>query len=303
VSVALVMASLAATAYAENLVAFSTRVSNGYARKKLPDGTFQQETYAFGKGDDWGGARVDASMDKLDFMDVARTISVPLAGRGFVPTRDQATTNLLIMVYWGTSRTPEYSTHSHSLLMAQDAEREQNQAAMATSHALAQSGKATGGNAADIKVAKTMQASADADMRADLEGLQAEEQRREDADVNTATLLGYDWWWLSTVAASGGGERALRKKDMLDELEQDRYFVVLMAYDFQAMTKHRSKLLWEAHISISEHSNQFDQRLATMVTEASQYFGADSRGLQHEALPDGKVDVGPLRNLGVVTGN
>jgi hypothetical protein len=188
-------------------------------------------------------------------------------------------------------------------MMAQNAERGQNQASMATNHALACQGKGSGSNPGDVAVAKTEHASSDADMRADLEGLQAEEQRREDTDMKTASLLGYDSWWLSTAASAGGGERAFRKKDMLNEREQDRHFVVLMAYDFKAMTERKSKLLWEAHISISEHSNQFDKRLASKVIEASGFFGTKSNGLHHTELPEGKVELGPLKNLGTVTGN
>jgi hypothetical protein len=286
---------------AQNAVAFSTRVRNGYVRKKMPDGSFKVETYAFGEGDDWGGARVDASMDRMKFMDVARVIAVPLAARNYVPTRDQKTTDLLIMVYWGTTRAPEHASDTYMLRMAQDAERVQNQTAEATNDALSQSG-APHGNPGDVKVAKINQAAADADFRAALEGLQAEDQRRENNDAKTVALLGFDSWWLKTEEASGGGERALRKKDMLDELEEDRYFVVLMAYDFQAMTRKQSKLLWEAHISIREHSNEFDKRLLAMVSEAAPFFGADSGGLQHLILPEGKVEVGTVKSLGVVDG-
>jgi hypothetical protein len=219
------------SAIAENAVAFSTKLSNGYTRKKLPDGSFKVETYAFGEGGDWGGARVDASMDRLKFLDVARVIAVPLAARNYMPSRDQNTTDLLIMVYWGTTRAPEHASDTHSLQMAQDAERLQNQAAEATNDALGHQGSPHG-NPGDLAVAKINQAAADADFRAALEGVQAEDQRRENDDARTVALLGYDSWWLKTEQASGGGERALRKKDMLDELEEDRYFVVLMASDF-----------------------------------------------------------------------
>src|SRR5450432_3253960 len=53
---------------AEDTVAISAKVSNGYARRRLPDGSFKVERYAFGKGDDMSSVRVDASADKLDFM-------------------------------------------------------------------------------------------------------------------------------------------------------------------------------------------------------------------------------------------
>jgi hypothetical protein len=90
------------------------------------------------------------------------------------------------------------------------------------------------------------------------------------------------------------------KADMLNELEEDRYFVVLMAYDFQAMKHKKSKLLWETHISIREPSNAFDERLLGMVSGAAGFFGRDSGGLKHLGLPAGKVLVGDVKSLGVV---
>jgi len=155
----------------------------------------------------------------------------------------------------------------------------------------------------DIKVAKEMTASAAADMRSAVEGLQSEQQVRENKDAKIVALLGYDSWWLATESASGGGERAFRKDDMLNEVEEDRYFVVLMAYDFQEMMhKKKSKLLWEVHMSIREHSNEFDKRLNSMVDDASQYFGQNSGGLTHAELPEAHVEVGPVKSLGEVSG-
>src|SRR5665213_2925905 len=74
--------------HAEEVEAIASKIGKGYVRKKLPDGSFQTETYAFGKGDNMTGARVDPTIDKMDFMDVARILSVPLASKGYVPTRD-----------------------------------------------------------------------------------------------------------------------------------------------------------------------------------------------------------------------
>jgi hypothetical protein len=88
---------------------------------------------------------------------------------------------------------------------------------------------------------------------------------------------------------------------MLTELEEDRYFVVLMAFDFHLMAaQKKAKLLWEARFSIREHDHEFDKSLAAMVAKASGYFGRDSNGLKHETLPDGKVEVGELKNLGTL---
>jgi hypothetical protein len=92
-----------------------------------------------------------------------------------------------------------------------------------------------------------------------------------------------------------------RKADMRAELEEDRYFVVLTAFDYQKLVKEKkSKFLWEVRFSIREHGNQFDKRLPAMIAIASDYFGRDSQGLHHVDVPEGKVEIGPVESLGVV---
>jgi hypothetical protein len=278
----------------EEIEAISAKVSKDYVRKRLPDGSFQPETYVFGEGDNWSGARVDFSIDKMTFMDIARALAVPLAQRQYIPSRDQNSADLLIMVYWGTTRAVENASKTDTLQKVHDADREQDQAQMALNHASSPS---------DVKVAEVQTATAAAQMRFALEELQDEQQQREVRDTRTVALLGYDSWWMATESASGGGERAYRKKDMLDEVEEDRYFVVLMASDYQALAKKKkNKLLWEVHLSIREHGTEFDKRLPGMIANATEYFGRNSNGLHHVELPEGTVIVGPVQSLGAVPG-
>jgi hypothetical protein len=145
-------------------------------------------------------------------------------------------------------------------------------------------------------------AAADGDVLAANIGIQAENQRREDADMKIATLLGYDSWWIRANGAMDGGPMGRSKADMRAELEEDRYFVVLSAFDYQALVKSKKmKFLWEARFSIREHGNAFDDKLAAMTEKASEFFGRDSGGLRREDLPEGKVSIGAVKSLGVVT--
>jgi hypothetical protein len=282
---------------AEEVEAISSKTAKDYVRKKLPDGTYQPETYTFGKGDNLSGARVDETADSLDFMTVARAVSVPLAQKRYLPTQDPKTTNELIMVYWGTTRAPEFATESNSHYLAQQA-NDMRQRAL-------QTGTMSGGTTTPSSVAqianKEMLAEADNAMLVANIGIQAENQRREDTDMKTATLLGYDSWWVSANAAMDGTAMALRKRDMQAELEEDRYFVVLTAFDYPMLVnKKKSKFLWEVRFSIREHGNQFDRRLPAMIALASDFFGRNSNGLQHIDVPEGRVEIGPVKSLGVI---
>jgi hypothetical protein len=279
-------------AHADDVEAISSKVASDYVRKKLPDGTFQPETYAFGQGDDWRGARVDPTIDDLSFMDVARILAVPLAKKQYLPTADPKTTQELIMMSWGTSRAPEKATESISHQRLQQANDMRERAL--------QMAKAKEGNGMAVK---QLMAEADNQILMALSAVQAENQTREDTDMKTATLLGYDSWWMEVNSAMGGSPMGRRRMDMEDELEEDRYFVVLTAFDYQKLVKEKkSKFLWEVRFSIREQGTAFDDRIKGMAELASDYFGRDSGGLHHDTLPNGNVEIGPVQSLGVVPG-
>lgn len=114
-------------------------------------------------------------------------------------------------------------------------------------------------------------------------------------DEHNAALLGYDW----EKVGKPSGMRFVRYDNELLELEGDRYFVVLMAYDCQAFLKQKKyKELWETRFSVSTRDTDFTKALPKMAKDASGYFGRDSNGLQH--LPEGKVNVGEVKSLGEV---
>ena len=108
-------------------------------------------------------------------------------------------------------------------------------------------------------------------------------------DYFNARLLGYagklqfaqDVFW-SSIA-----------QDIYDEIQENRYFVILQAFDFQLLRReHRQKLLWETRFSIGEQGNDFGEELAGMTQRASQFFGNGTGRLVRRAFPKGHVEVG-----------
>jgi hypothetical protein len=95
-----------------------------------------------------------------------------------------------------------------------------------------------------------------------------------------------------------GNARMLGYASLADaELQRYRYFVVLLAYDKKTITQKKPKLLWEARLSISQHRNLFDKRLGALAENASAYFGQNSNGLIHKAVPAGFVHIGQVSSL------
>jgi hypothetical protein len=242
---------------AENFEAVSSRVSNGYARTRLPDGSFQTETYVLREGGFLSGEIEDATIDKMSFRDVEQAIDGPLANRRYMKAADTRTANLVIAVYWGTSRAP--AERAPGMIAAQKTE------SLAPARWLAQHP----GDGFRDRGPYAFQAKGNA----------FSQEMIGDED---ATLMGYDW----------AGD---------PELTTYRYFVVLLAYDLQEFKKSkRERLLWQTRFSISQHHYQFDRQLPQMALVASRYFGQDSGGLRHNAVPEGSVEIGTVKSLGPV---
>jgi hypothetical protein len=301
ISIAAAVAAVASAAMGEVDESISSKVSSDYVRTVLPDGSFKPETYTFGKGGYWSSPLNDTSIDKMDFMDVLRAIAYPLAKRNYVPSKDPKQIKLLIMVYWGTTHAIEKASDSMAYQDASRTNQEFNMAQSRDKWAAEERQHASNSGGANAAITNGI-VNADEEITNLLESelivnlatIKTENDKRLLEDKRIAMLLGYESWWNSTMSAPDASVLGKRRTDMLDELEHYRYFVVLMAYDYQLMAKEKKhKLLWEARFSIQQLKNQFNRQLPSMVLVASQYFGRDSKGLARQPLPTGRVEVKP----------
>jgi len=80
--------------------------------------------------------------------------------------------------------------------------------------------------------------------------------------------------------------------------EDDRYFVVLSAYDWDAITHKRQVLLWRAMMSLPTYGTDLAESLPALVQAGAPYFGRETGLPQHVAeplVPPGKVEIGPTK--------
>jgi hypothetical protein len=296
---------LAQSAGPNDAVAISAKVSPDYVRQLAGDGTPVPETFAFAKGGLWKSSEA-GTHDDLEFLEVARAVTGPLAGQKYVSTRDPRSTRLLIMVYWGTTRAPEHPTNSIASENLQVA-TQMNMAANLDSHMVhfnpgdsCAPTEMQQGSQVNSAIRSPDQIDTDNAMSGAMAMELAEDGQRMQLNRENAMMLGYDSWWAETARYKGTPQE-YRQQDLLAEIEARRYFVVLMAYDFQMLWKDKKpKLLWETRFSIREGDDNFSRRLAGMVGSAAPYFGRDSGKLVHAPLPEGRVDVGPLKNLAFI---
>jgi hypothetical protein len=282
----------------DGVVAVYSAVSPAYTRTALPDGSFKSETYAFGEGGSWGGSLNDFTIDKLRFVDIARLIAPTLAGKNYLTSKDPHQTDLLIMVYWGTTSGTNDNGGAASSALYQTA-RTLIPPPLPPKPTPPAGGR--GGAPVDtaarqaygILVESSWSALAQADMLMHISNRQRDLQNWENAKV-----LGY-LPEMSRVADYKGTALAFRRQDVVEDVEENRYFVVLLAYDFQELWLHKQrKLLWETRFSIREQGHDFGQDLAAIAQYASRYFGQDSNGLIRKPLRETKVILGEPKVLG-----
>jgi hypothetical protein len=280
------------------IVAVYASVSPAYVRTALPDGLFKPETYAFGEGGDWGGPMKDATIDRLGFLDIARLIAPSLAAKNYLPSpsKDPDKTNLLIMVYWGTtngtrgaSSSPEYQIAQ--ALMPPPLPPPPNMGNLIATRAT------LAGDSEQMQQA-ALSAARDSALEAAWVMTHMANQQRDRQNRNNAMILGY-LPEMNRVADYEMTALHQVKQDIVDDVEENRYFVVLLAYDFQTLWQHKQrKMLWETRFSLPERHNDFGKELGTMAQYASRYFGKDSDGLIRKPLPEVRVIIGEPKFIG-----
>ncbi len=292
---------------ADDVVAVYSSVSPAYTRARLAGGAIKPETYAFGEGGSQGGTIRDSSLDRLRFIDVARVVAPALASAHYLPCdrTDPRQTDLLIMVYWGatvgtdeTSSAPEYQIAQSLRPPPLPPSREEriDPRTMLTDACDSENGRIH----ADARALLAEMTTADSELQQSLTLMSMANRQRDRQNFENASVLGFA---PDLVRYHGelAGPAQTRHQDLIDEISESRYYVVLMAYDFQSMLQRKEKkLLWQTRFSIRQRRNDFSEQLAAMTQLASHYFGQSTGGMRRQSLPDGHVDLGEPKPLGTV---
>jgi hypothetical protein len=293
----LLLAASSGFASQDSLVtAVFSSVSNGYARTKMPDGSFKRETYAISNGGYASGLARDHSIDDVKFPAIAGLVAEHLARKNYFLAQDAKSADLLLVISWGTS-TP-FSDGINR--MAQD----NALAAMNNVKSAVANAKVDTNNRSVDGIQSPAAEAADA-ARSELEGqlfeLQMFNDMRSKANEQNARLLGYMKEINSRNDPSRYAGAGTYYDDLISDIESERYYVIVAAYDFRVATQEKKKkLLWSTRVSIQTQGNRFNESLATMLANASRHFGQDSGHLIKQYLPNTRVDLGELKILGMV---
>ncbi|AOS44881.1 hypothetical protein Verru16b_01950 [Lacunisphaera limnophila] len=285
-AVLLLLSGLGTSAFAEELIAtaISGRVGSGYQRTKLPDGSFKPEYYALANGGRIEGTGSDVTVDRIQYPEIAEVASRLLARQNYryAQTADQAT--LMIVLHWGVTLTFNSGNYATSV----------GNAASAMANL-----KSLGGGPGTAPSADAAVVAAGEVFENEMMKLAMENRVRDQINLPNARLLGY----LDDLNESndirrwaGGGDRY---NDLIADVEESRYYIIVSAYAFEPLVKRQEKkLLWQTRVSVRAPGNRFDDSVAAMMKGASKYFGQDSGKLVRGEESKGVVELGDLKFLG-----
>ena len=300
----LALAAPVAAWAAEETVATAlyARVGNGYQREKAKDGSFKPEYYALSNGGRIYGTTGDITVDRVNYPEVAEIAMRLLAQQNYHYAQKAEEATLLLVLQWGNTIAFNRSNYDQNFAIA-GAVLNELQNVFRISNIDPNSVRGGG----DIKINATGGASPDlgnlGDAIARFEGAMiqvfADNQARDRINEHNARVLGY----LDDLNDSndirrwaGGGDRY---NDLIGDVEESRYYIVISAYDFPGLLKNgKQKLLWQTRVSVRTPGNRFDDSFIPMLKSASKYFGQDSGKLVRGEETKGTVELGELKFLG-----
>jgi len=298
--IALTFAGLVSALSAGDVVstAVYARVGNGYQRARAKDGSFKPEYFALANGGRIGGTMWDNTVDRVSYREVATVALQFLAQQNYHYAQTKGQAKLLLMLQWGNTIAPNGTNYSLDVGAAGRA--------MADLKALMQgSGMEKSlldqSHGADPMAQGDAAIIGDAKARMEMALLQliTDNRLRDQINESNARILGYR----DDLAASsdirrwaGGGDRYM---DLITDVEESRYYIVISAYDFRDLTERNKRtLLWQTRVSVRSPGNRFDDSFAAMLKGAAKYFGQDSGRLIRGEESKGTVELGDLKILG-----
>ncbi|HVU23203.1 MAG TPA: hypothetical protein VHE13_03690 [Opitutus sp.] len=291
------------------VTAVFSRSFNNYARPVRADGSPELLTYVIAKGGYAPGDNKDESIDDVKFAGIVRVLGKYLAKQGYYPAKNGGKADLMLVVHWGKTVPFDHGTGQSITnigLLGFEMLQQLGQGiggapgVGSTSNGLPPSA-ATFGSDQGPQIQAALQEAAQEQAVEGMFEIRFAQDARIAADTYNANLLGYTAELKRRDNPSLYGGAGTAYYDLLADIEAERYYVSVTAYDFQYMLQHnQQKGLWRTVASIDARDNRFDERLADMVDKASHYFGTDSGRLVRQFDYTPHVNLGELKVLGVV---
>ena len=264
-------------------VFIDSEASNTYNAVKENDGEAKYETYVFIKGNFYDGDFADKSLRTASFEEVAATLAENMKQRNYYPSSSPIEGDLLIVVHYGTT---SVEPDLEELFM------------LDSTDPYAQGETGLGGFYSEGSEEEPGFSEVYSDDFVDLADLS------DFGSNNTAQHQ-------QTMRNNRLGiSKALNRKnitsteefDLRVEMQDERYFIILMAYDYEKLrSENERELLWTTRFSVPSIGTNFEDAYPALARAASAYYGTSLEKYAKTSthFGTGTVDIGTLETVGV----
>jgi ribosomal protein L20 len=282
---AFALAGPALSARAERLVTVRATADTGYAQQRAASHPPPAETYIFAKGQYFPGITHDSTLDKMPFEKIVQTLAFDLQRQNYVPTKSLETADLLIVVHWGVTIPNDRGADLMAFNL--DSLRQSSEGVDRARQTISEdvTGELTGlgiVEAAETAFRSTLLAT---DMMYQGDDLRAH---------SNAEMLGFQSALTAESKSLFDTEEARTLRAMIDE---ERYFLVMIAYDARKFREGKKRKLWVSRLSARSAGVNFRIAMDRMSNAGGKFFGTRQPDLAIEYLKErtGVVKVGDLK--------
>lgn len=294
------LSSLAAEKSLE--VAVIGQVAPGYQRQKNANGGVKPERYAIANGGLAAGTLADESFRNVTFPMLSNVVGRHLASQRYFLAQKASDADLLIVVHWGATKAFEddnaslSSDYASKFINGMNEVKARVEAAKRPNTAGGGAGASSGAPGGDQDIQTALANAAASELESSLTTLASENRARDLANLDNAKLLGY----LDAVNARQDVSAVnASARDLIRDIEEKRYYVVVSAFDFRALREQNKQVLrWVTRMSIRATGNGFEERVAQMVAAGAGSFGKP-RELHRRFYGDPHVELGETQFLGM----
>lgn len=251
-----------------NRVAIKAEADLDFLKERDKNGSSKPMTYQVAKGRFYRGGMNDKRMETFTFEDIVNDMAQHMRKQEFYPYQGEGTGDMLVVVHYGVTEYEE----SLMELMGYTSEEEMGLGDVGF-EGIASDG--AGMNAiADLSFNQSLQNS---------------------GSSSSARSMGQKANLLGMEEAYGFYTNDQDKYELMSMLDEERYFVILMAYDMNSIKAKDPKLLWTTRYSIRAIGQNFDEAMMGMNQIAGDYFGQSFKGLNLKRLKDeSNVEIGDI---------
>ncbi len=247
-----------------------SEASEGYHDRKESEEGAKYETYVFIKGNFYGGDFKDKSLRTASFEEIVGTLAENMKQRNYYPAAKPGEGDLLIVVHYGTTSV-EQDLQDIFLIDPSDPYAVQEEDGFSEVYS---------DDLVDLS---------------DLNDLASDNVARHRNSMENNRL---------------GMGRALNRKnitateefDLRVEMEDERYFIILMAYDYEKLrTSKERELLWTTRFSVPAIGTNFVDAYPALARAASAYYGTSLEKYAKTSthFGTGTVEIGTLETVGL----